>query len=447
MAKALKINEGDRLIFNAYDDLPADMKPMFKSGDKLIVSKVVGTEDDGNVKLEAYLEGDKKKKTDVLFVPLEAAAESAAPAKGKKAAVAEADETEEDNEEAEETTDAEAEEEAAPVAKRGKAAKAPAAKTTKAVAKAEKPAKASKSKEVAIPARTAEEGEQAEIVHLPAVHKMLKKGDVLETAKELADQTDKSGFYLGGILAEIARSKAYMEAGYENEIKVKDKKTGKTKVVSPFEQYLNKELGIEYRSARYKIDVYTQMAKVEGLNENRLAAIGWTKVRLLAAALRNSEDADIEELMDLAENSTRDELEAHIRETIVGGGAKGDKIKKVKYLMTAFGDEADYIGGAIARAQELVPGSDANAAMKYIFREWAMLQDGIEISQEDAIKAVEDRYGIQLVEAGDDVAVIEAPKPKAKAKTTKPAPKLSVVKKGAKTTKPKVKVNGRKKAA
>ncbi len=295
---------------------------------------------------------------------------------------------------------------------------------------------------MAIPARTVEEEEQAEIVHLPTVHKMLKKGDVLETAKELADQTDKSGFYLGGILAEIAHSKAYMEAGYEKEIKVKDKKTGKTKVVSAFEQYLNKELGIEYRSARYKINIYVQMSKVEGLNENRLAAIGWTKIRLLAAALQNSDEADIEELMDMAENSTRDELEAHIRETIVGGGAKGDKIKKVKYLMTAFGDEADYIGAAIARAQEMVPGSDANAAMKHIFREWAMLQDGIDISQEDAIKAVEDRYNITLVEAGDvqEVEAIEAPKPKAKGGKNKP--NLSVVKKGAKP-----KAAGRKKAA
>ncbi len=452
----VKVKVGDKLTFGAYEDLPEGMKPIFKSGDNLIVKEVVGTEDDGQVKVKAYLESDKKQKTDTVFVPLEAELTVAAPAKAKgKKAVAEVEPEDEDAEgEVEDADDAEAEDVVeAPVAKRGKAVKAPAEKPAKAVAKA-KPEVKAKGKALAVPARTAEEAEQAEIVHLPAVHKMLKKGDILDTAKELAEQSDKSGFYLGGILAEIARTKEYMEAGYEKEIKVKDKKTGKTKVVSAFEQYLNNELGIEYRSAKYKMDIYIQMSKVEGLNENRLASIGWTKVRLLAQALRASEDADIEELMDMAENSTREELADHIKTTLVGGASKGDKIKKVKYLMTAFGDEADYIGAAISRAQEMVPGGDANSAMKHIFREWALMQDGVEIAKEDAIKALEARYDIELVEAGEvaEAEVLEAPKPKAKAKAvakaSKPAPKLSVVKKGSKVVKSvKAKANGKRKAA
>ena len=427
---AAQVKVGSRLEFQGYDGLPDDMEPLFEKGDILIVDEIVKLKKGeealpGVTKVKAYRETDTQKdEIDTVFVGTEATlledAPAAAPAKGKAAAPAKgkakaaakeeaAEEEGDDNldgeEEAEgEEEEAEAEEEAAEAApapaKRGKAQRA------------EAPAKAKAS----VPARTKEEAESAEINHMASVKKIIKKGDMLEAAKNLVQQAEKSFFDLGGVLAEIQRSKAYMDAGFTKEKKIHGKP------VSAFEQYINAELGLEYRKAMYLIDIYRTFSGL-GVDENRLAQIGWTKLKLVARGLGpNATEKDLEKLLSLAERKTRDELEEHIKETKVGGKA-GDKIKKVKYIMTAFGDEAEYISQAITRAQELVTGGDVNEAMKHIYREWATLVQNLEIPKAEAIKALETRYGVKLAEVADGDEPAAAPAPKASAKATKAAAK------------------------
>ncbi len=421
MAKQ-EIKKGTRLTFKGYDGLPSDMDPLFAEGDTLIVEEIVKPkkgekQEEGVTKVKAYRESDTAKdEIDTVFIPGEAvvleeaaAKTKAAPAaKGKAKAAAvvaeeEGDENLDGEEEAEGGDDeTEAEEETAPVAKRGKAAPA---KT------AEKPAKqkAAKGKAVAAPARTEEEGEMAEIQHMASVKKLIKKGDMLNAAKNLVQQAEKSFFDLGGVLAEIQRTKAFMEAGYTKEKKIKGKS------VSAFEQYINAELGLEYRKAMYLVDIYRKFSGL-GVDENRLAQIGWTKLKLVSRGLPNNPTAeDLEDLLSRAEEMTRDDLEDHIRETMVGGKG-GDKVKRVKYVMTAFGDEAEYISQAITRAQELVTGGDVNEAMKHIYREWATLVQELDIPKADAIKALETRYGVKLQEVGEDGETAAQP-------ATKPAGK------------------------
>lgn len=407
-APAVKIKKGDKLKFKGYGELPDDMEPIFEEGDILIVEKVEKSED-GQTGVKAYKEDDTEKENiDTVYVPSEAELYS------------DEDETEQDDEQ---------DDEDAPPVKKGKAVKetktekaAPAKAKGKAVAlKETKPAemveklvKKAKSKgtELAAPARTKEEAEQAEIVHLASVKKLLKKGDMLETAKSLVTQAEQSFFLLGGVLAEIHRTKAYVEAGFDAE--------------GGWEEFLNAEMGIEYRKAMYLVDIYKTFSKLE-IDEARLAKIGWTKAKLLARQLRGANADEIEDLLDAAEEMTRDDLEQHIKETTVGGKAKGDKVKKVVYKMVAFADEADYIGGAIQRAQEMVEGGDVNEAMKHIFREWAMAADGVEVPVEDAIKALEQRYGVKLTLAEGS----ELPAKKAKGGTAKKAASKATAKKAA----------------
>jgi hypothetical protein len=467
----LAVKKGDRLTFKGYESLEEGMEPLFKKGDILIAKKVTETDQEGVLKIHAYSEAEgADSDVDTLYYPGEVGLAKAEKTKAKAKAAPVEDEDEDDQdvedeeieeddaeegddeaeEDAEDDTDDEdaveedeVEEDEAPAPKR--AVKA-STKTAKAAAK-EKPVKETKEKAKkakAVPARTKDEEQEEEIHHMKSVAKIIKKSDdILDAAKNLVTQAEQTYFNLGGILAEIYRTKAYGEAGYTGE--------------GAWDAYLSQELGLEYRKAMYLIEIYKAFSKLD-VDEARLASIGWTKIRLLAKHIKGLSQEDVDSLLDEAENMNRDELSEHIQETLVDAskGGKKEKIKKVKFGgFSAFADEGEYIGAAIERAQELVEGGDYQAAMKHIIREWAVSTDGVDVSLEDAIAVVEARFGVTLkVVDGDDGESEEAPvKAKAKKeKAEKPAKAkaekaVAVAKPVAKKAEKAAPVKGKKKAA
>lgn len=376
--------QGDLIEFLGYSEEVDD--PMFTKGDILVVHSA--KEDGDDVKVTARLnDGDKDGPLETLYMPDEAkmatakgkATKESAPSKKTKAKAAEPEEEEFDEDE-------EQEEE-----------KAPAKKTSKSKAVAPKAKSA--------PARTKDEAEEEEMEHSASVKKLIKKGDMLEAAKSLVNQASQSYFNLGGILAEIHRTKAYAAKGYEGD--------------GAFEDYINTELGIEYRKAMMLVKIYKVFSKL-GVDEARLISIGWTKASAIAAYMpADSSLEDFEAMIDGAEEYTRDELISTIKDSYVGSAASTDRVKRVKYTFTAFADEAEYIGQSLSKAMEMTGDEDVGEAFKYIIRDWAANADGVDISVEDAIKVVEKRFGVKL-EVADGSKENEMPRMKT-VKSEKPA--------------------------
>lgn len=369
------IKKGDRLTFKGYTDLGDGMEPLFEAGDTLIAAEVT-QEKNGDVKVKAFKEGGDADDMDTLFYPdeIEVARVAKAPsAKTKAAPKAEEPEEAAEAEEAEEAEDLTEEAEEAPVKAKAKSA--------------------TKTKPAPAPARTQEEADQLPIHHTKTVAKLLKKADggdgILEAAKALRIQGEQTKFNLGGVLAEIQSKKSYVAAGYTGD--------------SGWQDYLLNELNVEYRSAMYYIEIYKTCSEL-GIDEERIANIGWTKLRSVVKVARKVTDKQLDKLLEKASKLTRDELDAYISKNFVGSGAASERISKVVYKFTAMGDEAEYINASVARAQELVEGGDVNSALKHIVREWAMMADGVELKLEDAIKAVETRFGVKLAVAGEPEA-------------------------------------------
>jgi len=444
----LEVKQGDRLVFKGYESLEEGMEPLFEEGDILIAKKVEATDQKGVLKVSAYAEVEGKDgDIDTLYYPgeVELAQEAKAtkatkPAKVAKAAPAPVKEVDEDTDEDEvdeesedetedevldedeeddadeESVDAEEdeeEEEEAPAPRKSKAV-AKVDKPKK-VAKVEKPAKTAK----ASPARTKDEENNEVIHHFKSVQKIIKKSDdMLDAAKNLAVQAEKTYFNLGGVLAEIYRTKAYGEAGYLGE--------------GAWDDYLQKELNLEYRKAMYLIEIYKAFSKLD-VDEDRLADIGWTKIRMLAPYIKGLSQEEVDELLGEVATMSRDEISEHIKSSLVSSSKGGDKIKKIKFSgFSAFADEGEYIGAAIERAQELVENADYQSAIKYIIRDWAVTTDGVTISLQDAIAMIEGRFGVKLAVVNDS-AEPEVVKPAPK--KVKVAEKVAVAPKQEKTKK------------
>lgn len=415
MAKMKMPKKGDKLKFLGSDD---DNIP-YEQGDILIVQSTEKSSD-GRILATVSREGGAKDEMhEQVYMGDEAepftgksskaAKAEKAPAKAKaksKAKVADEDE-EMDSEEPDGDEDMDGDEEESEMDE------APARSSRKAKSKAVKAAKPK------APARTEEEADE-DFEHSASVKKLLKKGDMLDAAKALVSDADRSYFNLGGVLVEIQRTAAYEEAGFTEEKKEKVK--GKTKMVSAFEQYISAELGIEYKKATRLMIVYKTFSKL-GIPEDKVLGIGWTKAGVIASLMRDATADEVMEMLEAAEDMRRDDLIEHIKETSVDarGRARGDSVKKVKYTFSAFADQAEFIGQIIQSTMETLGTDDMNEAMVYIMTQYAASVDGVDVPMQDAIAAVEARYGIELAVKGEDESDedSEPEMPKAKAKKAK----------------------------
>lgn len=234
----------------------------------------------------------------------------------------------------------------------------------------------------------AKEVEVPEIIDTDAVAERLKDGDALEAAKALVNQVEETYFTLGGVLSHIMHEGLHKSAGYTE-------KNG-------FSEFCVNELGMEYRKARYLITIYSKFTML-GVDETKLSAIGWSKAAKIAAIQDDAKlEKNFDKLVTYAAKHTREELESHITKNYVkktrGGeaGATGSKTKKVKFVFSLFGDQASVVEDALNSAKSEEEGASLSDAFNHIVTEWAMLTEQAEPKLEDAIDAVELRYGVRL---------------------------------------------------
>lgn len=460
-AKKIKLPEvGSFVKFKGYADEVTGDDELFHEGDILVVSEAEIDKKSGDVKITAFKRDDEdgeqidlddqdvidEAEKQQVYMPQEV--EVYADDEDEEDSDTEeddedetedavddedADDTEEDDEEdVKPAKKAKASKKEKAVAKKSKQSKAsddeedetdedevPAkAKKSAKAEKASKGKKAAKDKVKKAPARTEEEADEEEIHHMASVKKIIKKGDMLEAAKSLVAQAGQNYFNLGGVLAEINRTKAFTEAGYE------ESKEG-------FEEYISTELGIEYRKAMVLIKIYKRFSKLE-ISEDKLMQIGWTKASALAAYMpKDAETEQFEEMLEEAEEMTREDLIDHIKTSYVGAdGKKRQTVKKTSYKFSAFADQAEFVNDALQSAKEKSGSDDNNEAFIFIIQEWASMSDGVDISVDDAMAVIEKRFGVKLQivddNADEDTDEDEAP---AKAKKLKKAAKVPASKK------------------
>lgn len=250
---------------------------------------------------------------------------------------------------------------------------------------------------VATPAPAAQrvvEGQVVTVQDTAMVANLLREHDALTAAKQLVQQQEETYFALGGVLNHIYTEGTFKLAGYEG-------KRG-------FETYVETELGIAYRKAMYLISIYTYFRSL-GVDEKRLAEIGWSKAKELVGV---ATPETFDEYVNFAADHSREELKAHIASgsTSTGDGTGSTQIEKKRFTFVLHGDAAAGVERALNAAQAEIEGDPANKlsmAFEMIVTEWAMTKEGVEVSLEDALVAVENRFGIRLGLVDENGALIE----------------------------------------
>jgi hypothetical protein len=380
---------GDKVTFENYvlgdDDAPLD-KEIFKKGDLLVVLKVGDEEGSFIVGKEA----DETVQDTCFYDEIREYKAKATPKKRAKKVAKKVEETEElplDTEDTEEVSEEPVEEKpkAKKVAKKTtkKAAKKVAKKTTKKAAKKKEP-ELEEEKSVAIDAKA----ELVEVIQTSSVKNALEGKNALEVAYDLVEQTERTYFIMGGVLADIYYNKRYVDIENESGKLLYDGNKG-------FEHYVSAELGIRYRKAKYLIDIYMHFTQL-GADEEELSRVGWSKAKEL---LKATTKENYLSLIAYAEEHTREEIVEHINTQYLGDGtgSKAEpKVAMTRFKFALFEDKGNMAKEALEVAKNAADAQNDSEAFDFMVTEWFANQDYAPSSQEAAIEALEKRFNIKL---------------------------------------------------
>lgn len=206
----------------------------------------------------------------------------------------------------------------------------------------------------------------------------------LHAASALVDDVEGTYWVLAGVLYEIDATKAYRDAGCQD-----------------FKEYAERVLGVGYQKARQFVQFYRTFRKLN-IDHQRLARIGWTKVRdigrLVGQLVANDDLGDsLDEIMAYAEAHNRADTVGHIKTTYISALADGERVREIRFMVRATGDVADVIERAMTRAKRLVEEGNNSKAIEYICGEWSNLTEGIELSLEESVTNLFRRFGEEAV--------------------------------------------------
>jgi len=166
-----------------------------------------------------------------------------------------------------------------------------------------------------------------------------------------------------------------------------------------FDHYCEAELPWKPRSAKYLIEVFDK-ANLLNLPKDRIAKIGWTKMKDLVAILSKemSED-EIEDWLKFAEeNKSRDvteEVKKHRRRTRSDSGSSPED-GHITWRLKMTESEANILTDGINEAKALCSTSNDVTALEMIVQDWMEVKGNrpSRASIEDAIQYLENAYGV-----------------------------------------------------
>lgn len=193
-------------------------------------------------------------------------------------------------------------------------------------------------------------------------------------ARELVRRVEETYLDLGDVLLQITESKAHRTLGYRDDLQ-------------GYQEFLACELGLKYRKARYLIGI-AEMVRDCGLDREEVGSIGWSKVKEIAGASKES----VQGLIELAKTSTLSEVSKAAKL------AKGRTARtKVTVSARLWEDEAEIVSDAISAAIEC-GAEDESQALMMIAVEWMThaAQRASDIPLEAFLAVIERRYGVKL---------------------------------------------------
>jgi hypothetical protein len=228
-----------------------------------------------------------------------------------------------------------------------------------------------------------------EVTHSSSVQALLAEKDALEAAKELVARAEETEFTLGGVLAHILREGIHRKLGY-------DGKRG-------FEDYIEKELGVKYRKARYLINIYEYFTAL-GVDENKLGAMGWSKAKELVNVATKE---NFEELVEFANEHTRDELVEKIRTSYVNAGDGSEteaRAKMTTWTFKLFDDQNVTVTRAIEAAKKQAGTESISQALELVCGEWSLTSENNQMTLEEHVELLQSRFGVtlQVIHEGED---------------------------------------------
>ena len=205
------------------------------------------------------------------------------------------------------------------------------------------------------------------------------KGDALEAAKRLLESTERTYYQLGGVLCYIEDTKAHESIFDENGTPLYSGKAG-------FEQWVEKELGIRYRKAKYLSGIYRSLTAAE-IPEAKLEGIGWSKAKELVPAIQ-ADPKEADKWLDSAKEKSTAEVKADVTKALSATGTKPHGNRKpvvedgAKFRFLLPADQGDVVTAALAAAVEKIASQNGkpaetvsnSQAFAFIASEWLSLQ-------------------------------------------------------------------------
>lgn len=181
--------------------------------------------------------------------------------------------------------------------------------------------------------------------------------DICALAEEMRKDASNQDYMLGGILYHVYTSKAYKEL---------DERYAGNK---GFALYVDECLGIRYRTAMNQISVYTMFSKFN-IDKAEYIRLGPTKCTEIA---RVASEDNVEDLVELAGDSTVMEIKDSIKESYVAGGDGAlKKVKRVAFKFMLHEDQGATVRSLFEDAKQALGVESDEDAFESIVTEWAM---------------------------------------------------------------------------
>lgn len=264
------------------------------------------------------------------------------------------------------------------------------------VAKVAKPAKAKAEK----PAK--QEPEIEPITLTASVAEMVgTPKEALDAAQSLLASIGMNYYSLGGVLAYIQQTSAFVEAGYET-----------------FRDYAEQELGQKQGKVYMLMGIYRAFSAA-GVDDERVKTVGWTFARDMAKYINGD---NVDQMFKQAKKLSREELSNWLLETYATDAEKAkakDKIVKQSYTFKLHGDQAKQVEKAMKHALKTLDTDDANAAFFHIVTAYQQSQMQNSLTLEQEIEFIENTHGVKLEVVKPASAKVDATKAPAKAAKVK----------------------------
>lgn len=214
-----------------------------------------------------------------------------------------------------------------------------------------------------------------------------RSNEVRKKIIEEALRIDESYQNLAQLLHETYDNGYYIRWGYEN-----------------FKEYVEGELGVQYRKARYLVGIAEMIRDLE-IPWQDVEGVGWTKMRTLIPILK---EQGVGDWFEIAKQYSVKELEALVKDAKLGfdiSATGGDRIVTLTFRMTP--EQSEIITEALDSAKRAIEATDNVLALEQIAFDYVMQAgDGPEkVSLESLIKFAEKQYGVELQVADrEDIA-------------------------------------------